>query len=185
MASSGPRYPTATGQVARSPYDDIDWSNPSYITSDDNSRAAFTSSLSPPRYSYVLYASSFGFSIPDDAIVNGIKVEIGAKGGSANLYYVALRNTSSTPWGTAKNPNSSLSSTEVVNAYGGDSDTWGLTGLTGADINASDFGVELAVKGTSRPASASVDFLRVTVYYTEAAGGVPKHSDHYMRRRAA
>lgn len=185
MASSGPRYPTATGQVAGIPYDDSDWSNPSYITSDDDSRATFATSLSPPRYSYVLYASSFGFSIPDDAIVNGIKVEIGAKGGSANLYYVALRNTSSTPWGTAKNPDSSLSSTEVAYAYGGDSDTWGLTGLTGADINASDFGVDLAVKSTSKPASASVDFLRVTVYYTEAAGGVPKHSDHYMRRRAA
>lgn len=184
MASSGPRYPTATGKVARSPYDDVDWTNPSYITSDDDSSAAYSTTISS-AYSRILYGTGFGFSIPDDATIDGIKVEIGARGTRAEIAYVGLRNTDSTPWGTGKTPATSLSSTEVAYAYGSESDTWGLTGLTGADINASDFGVELAVQSTSASyPKAYVDYVRVTVYYTEAAGGVPKHSDHYMRRRA-
>lgn len=188
MASSGPRYPTYAGTVARSPYDDVDWTDPANIKADDGNIAY--PSLPGGKYSYIIYTTSFGFSLPDDATVNGIKVEVEARyrwgvDNNAQIAYVALRNTGSAPWGTAKTPATYLTSSLAVYSYGGDSDTWGLTGLTGADINASDFGVELACRAVSKDDWLWFDFLRVTVYYTEAAGGVPKHSDHYMRRRAA
>jgi len=55
--------------------------------------------------------------------------------------------------------------------YGGDSDTWGVT-LTPDDINNSNFGVRLAVTSDRDKTTAYVDYIRLTVTYTEAASQV-------------
>jgi len=191
MASAGPRYPTSAGTVSYSGYNDADWSYPGEITADDGSASSPAGSayvhLLKSEYSYLLYATRFDFSLPDDAAITGIKVEVEARGAGGEIAYVALRNTGSAPgpWGTAKGPATLLTSSYTVYSYGGESDTWGVANPTVADIESSGFGVSLAVRTGNPATTVYVDFVRVTVYYTEAAGGVPKHSDHYMRRRAA
>jgi len=188
MASAGPRYLTSAGTVSYSGYNDDNWSYPGEITADDGSASSPAGSayvhLLKSEYSYLLYATRFDFSLPDDAAITGIKVEVEARGAGWEIAYVALRNAGSV-WGTANFPATLLTSSYTVYSYGGESDTWGVANPTVADINSSGFGVSLGVRAGNSAPTVYVDFVRVTVYYTEAAGGVPKHSDHYMRRRAA
>jgi hypothetical protein len=59
--------------------------------------------------------------------------------------------------------------TDTYASYGGSSDLWSET-WTPADINDVDFGVALSVvqAGDDYGVTASVDHIRITVYYTEA-----------------
>jgi len=59
---------------------------------------------------------------------------------------------------------------DLIVPYGGETDLWGLS-WSDTDINAPNFGV--AVSATCgvglKDAKAYIDFLRITVYYTEGA----------------
>ena len=124
-----------------------------------------------------LNVTNFGFSIPAGATIDGISVEMNRFANSNNggngvrdtvvqLYKGASlvgdnKALTTTTWPT--------SSTSVV-TYGGATDLWGTT-WTPEEINASNFGVTLDVTNTSTISNrtANVDYVRITVAYTEAA----------------
>ena len=169
------------------------WSNPTNIyLADGTDVASVIGAAEATVYSHYLKATDFKFAIPDGATIDGIIVEYNEKAStnSASKYVAdtALKlvvdntvvgdnkATTSTKWG--------LSYSWV--SYGGATDKWGLT-PTVAEINASNFGVVLEVKlaTTFSGPIAYVDAVRITVYYTEAAGGIsiPVVQYYYNRLR--
>lgn len=71
-ASSGPNNPSTAGTEAGG--GTVDWTSPTNIYSSDNNRA--TASLGKGIISYYLKGTNFNFSIPSNARIDGIKVEI-------------------------------------------------------------------------------------------------------------
>jgi hypothetical protein len=143
------------------------WLNPTRVTANDNSYT--TNSITGSSYSEALNATSFGFSIPTNATINGIQVSIGRfasiasslqdrsvyliKGGTATGNN---NGATSTDWGT----------TENVANYGTTTDLWGTT-WTPAEINATNFGVALTVDNNNTSGrTASVDYVQISVTYT-------------------
>lgn len=177
MASQGPQYPVNA-------YDDatvgtLTWSNFNNIKSDNSSDATVTFSSSSWTTTHYLKATNHAFSIPSNATINGIYLEIdkgAATGVSCRDGEVKLvkgdtiqstnKASGLTPWSTF--------GPLLVMGYGGANDLWDNT-WTYEDINASGFGAVLSASGSAFIGGAgSVDFMRLTVYYT--AGGTPYNS---------
>jgi predicted porin len=176
VASSGPLYPgtAATLSNAGSSENAEAWVNPGNIVSDNGTESTITAATyDSPDISGLLVASNFGFAIPTRSTINGIVVEIDrrnsagaasdnrvqlAKGTAfANLVGSNLADTA-TDWPT----------TTAVATYGGSGNLWGTT-WTVAEINASTFAVMLSVQADAANTDIQVDFIRVTVHYTEDA----------------
>lgn len=110
-----------------------------------------------------LLATGFNFSIPFNAEIKGIKVEVEKKKnvtGTANDNSVKLyrgsfvgNDATAVEWQTS----------DTYASYGGATDLWGTT-WTPAQINASNFGVGFSATFTGL-GSLSVDHIRITVYY--------------------
>jgi len=179
MASSGPEYTIAWTSVLSAPYDDNAWAYVDRLQADDASEAYIvSSSYDANDYSELAVGTIWGFALPDDAVVNGITVEIEGRyaAGTASIAYVSLRKDGAI-WGTAKTPNEALTSAAAIYTYGGATDTWGITGPTGANINETDFGVAFSVLATANDTDIHFDFCRVTVTYNSAAylPGIMRH----------
>lgn len=178
MATAGPNYPGTQADDAA--VGTQTWSNPSRIVSSNNQYATASFSKSGAGgsgYTHYLKATNFGFTLPAGATIGGIAVEIERKSNYNSSpaqsfdHVVSLivggavtgnnKAATSTAWGTS----------DATITYGGSSDKWGLS-PGAADINASDFGVAFEVRinsGGGINVTASVDMIRVTVTYTEAA----------------
>jgi Tfp pilus assembly protein PilX len=76
------------------------------------------------------------------------------------------------PAGTDHATANAWTTADSTQTYGGQTDLWG-TAWTAADVNASNFGLRLAVRNSSATASntASVDYVTVTVYYAPSMLG--------------
>lgn len=148
----------------------IDWTFPTNIYVSDNSRAVV--SLDAEDYSDYLRASTFGFAIPSNATIVGIKVEIekskvySVPQGEIVDHSVKIVKGGSEQ-GDEKGTVTAWPVTDAYFTYGGPSDLWGLA-WTYSDINASNFGVSIAAEEYSGDYStiARVDHVRITVYYT-------------------
>lgn len=153
------------------------WTSPSNVVANDDSYVTLSATFDEDPItvnSNRLRASGFGYSIPSDATVNGIKVEISRKSNSTstgsvkdNQVYLVDADGTSVSVSNKADTSTSWPTTEGVATYGGSSDLWGST-WDPADINDTDFGVYLkaVVVGTSATETASVDSITVTVYYT-------------------
>jgi hypothetical protein len=149
------------------------WSTPNNITSDTDSLASATVSVSAEDDTKFLQATSFEFVLPSSCTVTGVEVVTKLDNNGAGLLY----------WGTAQlliggsgdgtnkatgtNPAFPESFTEVT--WGGAGDMWGLTTATLNDtnINASGFGFQLkAFEDDNRSCTAYVDWIKIKVYYT-------------------
>jgi len=158
----------ATTCVNQTGIGSIAWTNPGNAISDNSTYA--TVSLSNNALSNYLVATGFGFSIPADAIISGIKVEWEKKSSSTstNNKDNAIRIVKNGTIGTTDKSSTTAWSNlnDVYVTYGGNTDLWGET-WTAADINASAFGAALSAKRTSSSSNTlSVDAVRITVYYT-------------------
>ena len=176
MASSGPLYPgtVATEFYPGQEFDSSDWIDPTGIGGSGGVYATVEDlGADGNRYTYLLKATNFGFSIPAGATILGVVAEI-ARAGTTNTSTVD-DTVKIIKGGTIQGDNKSTGDsvpagppTWETNTYGGASDLWGLS-LTPSDINASNFGIVYAghniVENLER---ISVDFIRVTVYYLEA-----------------
>ncbi len=117
-------------------------------------------------------ATNYGFSVPAGATIDGIAVEVNRNSSSNNLGFgvndssVRLIKGGSISGNNNAVPGTWGTSMSTV-TYGGVSDKWGNT-WTPADINASNFGVAFSVYNSYFVASrtATVDYLKITVYYT-------------------
>lgn len=160
MASQGPLYAgTVTGFVTGN----------GNTAADDGAYATGTC-----YFNYAdRYFSNFGFSIPSDATIEGIEIEMEAK---SNVNFVIVDEVKAINVGSTKIASAggfgNLSTTDTVYMLGGPNDPL-LVGdsWTAADINNSGFTIRLSdYKDNSGTATISVDYLRVTVYYVASEG---------------
>lgn len=147
----------------------VAWSNPSNAVSSDDSYATATSSGT--QTSHYLKATNFGFSIPTGATISGIFVEIERKSPDVAVDSTLKLSKAGTISGDNKASGTNWVATEAYFTYGSSVSLWGLT-WTAADINDTGFGVALSVLGNN--AVASVDHIRITVFYDVVHWGLAK-----------
>jgi hypothetical protein len=173
--TAGPNNPTAASDLG----DNVGiWANPTNVYSSNNVYATITAPRRNLIDSDTLLATGFGFSIPSGATIDGIQVDVERKfagtGGNVN-------DAGDNLWtgGSVKGSASasySWSTTEAYVTYGGATAKWGTT-WTPADINADDFGFGMQASvsaGALYSCVASVDHIRITVYYTEVVSDTTK-----------
>jgi len=168
MASQGP---LGAGVGANIEQGDIDWATPENITATDDAHA--TAALNLDTQSDFLEASSFGFTIADGSTIDGIVVEIErSKSGigiieDLSVFIVKDGGAAGSEHAIA----GAWPGTDTYQTYGSSSDLWSTT-WTPAQIGAAGFGIRLKVyeTGGANSATARVDFIRITVYYTPPAG---------------
>ncbi len=166
-ATMGPHYP-GSGANVNGPGTQA-WSNPGYITAPDASYA--TATMGAGGVSEYLQGTSFGFTIPLNATINGITVSIMRKdSGPIRDEEVRLLKAGS-PVGSNRASSTNWPTSMALATYGSASDLWGTT-WTPAEINAGSFGVALSVQNTSvwwwfpQTGTAYVDYIRVSVTHT-------------------
>lgn len=145
------------------------WSNPGNITSAGTPFA--TVAPGPGGTSNYLLASNYGFSIPDNAIINGIQLTIrrsstqSAGTGNRDNQVRLFKNNNLEA--TNKSVGGVYPTGLTNQSYGNATDLWGST-WTAADINNAGFGAALSVNNTRflGAATATVDFMQITVTYT-------------------
>ena len=175
MASQGPLFPATAASLANAGTSENAnaWTSPGNVGADDGAEASITAATyDSPDISELLVASNFGFTIPSGSTIDGVTVEIERRDqaiGAASDNRVQLStstafaglvgtNKADTPldWPTAA----------TVKTYGGAADTWS-SGLTVTQINDPGFAVFLSVQADAANTDIFVDFIRVTVTYTE------------------
>ena len=172
MASQGPLYPLTAAGEAVSPENAEAWNSVNFIKADDGSTCNITASTFDTNdISNRLKGTNFGFTIPAGATIDGIVVEIEKSDnniGSAVDNRVQLLDAAGALVGsnkadTATNWPNSL----TITTYGGTTDKWAAS-PTPTMVNDVDFGVVMSGKATSNNTDIFVDFIRMTVYYTES-----------------
>lgn len=134
------------------------WSNPSNAATQDDAYAE-TPSL-PMSWSNAMRGTQYGFTIPTDATISGIVVEVNLWG-MPSPYVSIVKN------GTATGERSTstarpASDDDVYSIFGSPTEMWGTTWTPG-DINAANFGASIRANGMS---FSKVDEMRIVVYYT-------------------
>lgn len=176
MASVGPTL-CGSGGVQSLIGGTITWTNPGNITAQDSTGATATFTTNG-EYTEYLRAYNFGFSIPTDATINGIVVEVNkynATYGFGDLYdkSVRLRKSTSITGDNKADISTPYGDQYATATYGSSTDAWSLTGgLSPTEVNDSAFGVVFSVQVTSPIDTiiADVDYIQMTVYYTPVAG---------------
>ena len=171
MASTGWKNPaTAVGNIA-CPTGTEDWANPTNIYSSNDVDA--DANLTAGEVSNYLRATNFSMGVPEGATIDGIVVEWEKDGqrSSCIVDYSVIIVKAGSAIGDEKAMVGFWSTSEQYYSYGGSTDKWGNT-WTAAQINASDFGVELAAINDheSTTSRAYIDHVRIDVYYTEVTG---------------
>lgn len=171
MATLGPNLPSTGASSSRGGFEGGAWTNPGNITLDDGSVANASLSASDDWSPY-LKGTNFGFTIPTDSTIRGIKLDINRK----NNGFPAIDETiklvkGGTVVGDNKASATSYPASLTVQSYGGTDDLWGTT-WTYSDINSSGFGAVLSfTQNGMSSASAAVDSYKITVYYFPPSGG--------------
>lgn len=151
----------------------IAWNNPDNAKVSDNIYAQAIHGSG--GYSHYLKATNFGFSIPTDATIDGIVVEIERSCDSSDPDFAIDSEVKIVKFnGTIGTENkadtvNNWPITDTYKSYGSSSDLWSES-WSASDINNSNFGVVLSVlNGNDGPelAYSYVDHIRITIYYTE------------------
>jgi hypothetical protein len=165
---TGASYPT--WRTTNNAIGTVDWSGAANINAEDGATADVTLGTGAAGiYSYYLQGTNFQFSIPSDATINGVVVEVKKKSptGGSHFYDQSVRLMQGGDIvGDDKADAGSWPQGFGVTTYGSSSDLWGLS-WTPSQINSYQFGVVFAARDTAdSSAVGSVDYIRVTVYYT-------------------
>ena len=166
MSSSGPLFPSgASGNTNAVGGGSKTWNNSGNIGANDGNLSTVV--LAPDATSNDLIGSTFGFSIPSTAVIDGILLEIryvdSGGGGGINESIVQLFK-GGVVVGSNKSTGATLPLALTTVSYGGSSDLWGTT-WTPAEINASNFAAVFVVSSIGGLDIAGVDFFRITVFY--------------------
>lgn len=139
------------------------WTTPGNVTADDAADATCNAGAS----SNYLVARNFGFSVPSEAIIQGITVRVEASEHTAGTegLNAQLQNDSGTLVGSSKSVTISGTGKSVY-TYGSTSDVWGAS-LTPAIVNDADFGVRLWFTTAH---DIRIDFVTIAVEYIIPAG---------------
>jgi len=156
----------------------VDWTEPGDATADDgnNTGGVGGDRIQDTEESDRLKGTMSGniFTIPGTATIDSIKVEIDIidnrnKDEGQDLEVRLIK--AGSPVGNDESKAAAVPGVQTIRVYA-PLNLWGTT-WTPAQINATDFGVglRLEVIGDAGRCEAGVDFLRITVHYTPAAGG--------------
>lgn len=148
------------------------WSNTNNIGADDSSTARAT--IPDGSSSNYLKGTSFGFSIPTGATIDGIEVTLERSTQWSN----SVKDTharivkSDASIGTTDKSNTNFwdnVGTEVI-TYGGSTDLWGES-WAASDINSANFGFAVAADNVNCcfSSQSDIDYIQITVYYTYTA----------------
>lgn len=161
MPSSGPNFSSHVIDGGG----DTEWINPANAQAEDGVLATIVD----VGAAYALTADTFGFSIPNDATITGIKIEIKIKTTLSNV--VGAYSLIPIINGTDAVDITSLISTSLAwVSAGGDGQLWG-GGWAVSDINIAGFGAYLNINGDGTAGTIQVDAFRLTIYYTQPGGG--------------
>lgn len=176
MTTTGPVYPgTTASRDAGAP--NPAWTTPNNAQSDN---ATYTTSLASTDVDTdYLDCTGFGLSIPASDIVDGITAEVERKSSSNTSrwvkdFLVRLLIAGAESGDNKADTTTQWLTTDVVKTYGGAADSWGLA-LTGADVNASNFGLTFRAKIKYLPSdgaanvTASIDYVRLTITHHSGA----------------
>ncbi len=151
----------------------VTWNNATNGRTNDNTYT--TATLSGSQATQYLRASNFGFSaatIPNDATITGITVEIERKGSSNTNTVrdnaVRIVRADGTLGGTNQAHTTNWGTSDSYDTYGGPNDLWGETSWSPAAIRDADFGVAISAIANSGSGNrtASIDSARITITYT-------------------
>lgn len=172
--SDGPLAPSTSTSAGNG----AGWSNLSGILAIDNNPAYVDMAQFPVCNSFMCYYSNsaefsgFGFNIPLTATVSGIQLEIMQRvsspgGGIRDSSLVLTLNGTRLSADYARS--AYWTDTPTMNYYGDSTDTWAYS-WTPAQINDPGFGFSYRLTNDSYDQPASVDYLRMTVYYQTGTG---------------
>jgi hypothetical protein len=152
------------------------WSNPDSVKVSDGKYATAELASFPQcntfscYYSRGLISTKFGFNIPSNATVTGVRVDVQRLAGAANLIrdsavYLMENNANI---GMNKADTMMWPVVDTYTSYGDSTDLWGAT-LTSAIVNSATFGLffkpfDFGI--ASGFTAADVDYISMSVYYT-------------------
>ncbi|MFA6416366.1 MAG: immunoglobulin-like domain-containing protein [Candidatus Paceibacterota bacterium] len=149
---------SSVGKVAWTNRDDNKTSNDKYAT---------TQGMNSGSVTVYLKATNFGFSIPAEAIIDGIVVAVERKASDKSFFDNAIRIVKEGKVGSEdKSSKDTWLTTDSTVTYGGPSDLWGET-WTSSDINSKDFGLAVSVKKVEGATNQkpSIDWVNISVSY--------------------
>ena len=121
-------------------------------------------------YDDALLLTNFGVSLPDDAVITGIQLEIRRATLAGNASDESVRIVrNGAPVGTEHAHGDAWATTLTYADYGGAYDAWGVP-WTVEDVRSSGFGIAVTPKYTGPDSGnehAYVDSARATVFYTQ------------------
>jgi hypothetical protein len=164
MATSGPNY-ASTATDMGGPQS---WTNLANAKANDGALAsAVASTFAHPTNGLVW--TGFANAVPSGATINGVVFEIGCSCPSSGVFFGLNLIKGGVPSGSDLSASTPVPTTLTNLSFGGATNLWGNS-LTDADVNASNFGVQVwfAASGTR---TISVDYGRLTIYYTPSGGG--------------
>jgi len=169
MSSIGPLSPGTV--IDDSSVGTVAWSDPDNAKVSDDIYT--TAALGEGQTSCYLKVTNFGFSIPSSATINGILVEVERKRSGVTITDSSIRIVKG---GSISSTNLSTGAVwpgiESYDSFGSSSELWGES-WTATDINSSDFGFVISASTAGIARTASVDHIRITVYYTELVNDSP------------
>lgn len=147
----------------------INWANPNRASGSDNLYARTT--MTAGEVSKYLLSRDYGFSIPLTATILGVVAEVEKSADVAGtITDASVRLWDGTvPMGNDHAILSGWITVDEVTTYGGPTDLWGLT-LTPADVNSADFGFLISATCVATPATAFIDNIFITIYYSDPVG---------------
>lgn len=149
-----------------------DWINPGNAQASDNvySTVLLNPTADPPNSDY-LQATNFNFSMPGNAVINGILIEIEKNEGEyvqSSIFDKSVKIVKNDVIsGEDKAKSAEWPTSDEYSSYGNSTDLWGLS-WNSSDINTDNFGVAIAtnITGANKDRTASIDNIRITVYYS-------------------
>lgn len=158
--TAGPKIMSADAGAA--------WTNDGNLMAADGAFAtyAITASGGAPY----IKAEGFGFAIPTGATIVGIQVDVIGKASATGSISMSPAQSklikAGTATGTAQSNATTWTTSSATYSLGSTSSLWGAT-LAPSDVNASNFGVNVAVFNTAgSTVTASIDYIQMTVTYT-------------------
>lgn len=143
----------------------VNWSTEFRAASSDDQYASVA--LAAGQQSHHLLADNFGFSIPDDAIITGVQVDVEEKAtGTIQDIALSLIKSNVDLWFTDFTVSDNWPATDTWVSHGNSTDLIGLD-WTPRDINSPGFGVRIVAYAPigGGGGTAYVDSIRMTVTY--------------------
>ena len=175
MAEAAYRFCTANAAIVLASSSQ-DWANQGNIYASEGNDANVAADLEDGQWTNYLVAKGFGFTLPNDAIVTGIQVEIEQEGEHIKDKHVYLTLNGTSVTGNDKKKTAKWTNADLKMVYGSTSDEWGLR-LTGADVNKICFGVAIAAEDVTTPDIPTIDGIRMQLTYTDPSDSTTTSSD--------